>query len=278
MNHLIYPIYNGSFSVGMGNIGYDVSNIDSYSFLIVNEENDEAILVDTGFHPDYIPGVGSTATGFTESHFDQILSRHGYTARDIKTVIMTHLHWDHTGAMAKFPRARFYVQGEEMRSLVHLPVIEECSFSPSHWLPHLEQFELLEGITEIEPGVRVLFNSGHTGGHQSIEVQTAEGKIILVGDAPFDYTAMWENIPDHFWQFFRKNFGARFYWHDNVRKDISSFLISRQSLTREKPDRIRLKEMRKLGEKLFTSHDPALSRFADEGPISLLSVHRGKDK
>lgn len=270
MNHLIYPIYNGSFSVGMGDIGYDVKNINSYSFLIVSEKSDRAILVDTGFDPSYIPGVGSSSTDFSESHLEQILRRRGYRMEDINIVIMTHLHWDHTGAMAKFPQARFYVQGEELRSLVHLPVIEECSFAPSHWLPYLQQFELLEGITEIEPGIRVIFNSGHTGGHQTIEVQTAEGKILLVGDAPFDYTAMWENIPDRFWQFFRQNFGDRFYWNDNVRKEISSFLTGRQALNREKPARMRFKEIRKLGAKFFTSHDPSLSRFADDRPISLL--------
>lgn len=279
MNHLIYPIYNGSFSVGMGNIGYDVENIDSYSFLIVSEKSDRAILVDTGFDPSYIPGVGSSSTGFSEYHLEQILRRRGYRMEDINTVIMTHLHWDHTGAMAKFPQARFYVQGEELRSLVHLPVIQECSFSPSHWLPHLQQFELLEGTTKIEPGIRVIFNSGHTGGHQTIEVQTAEGKILLVGDAPFDYTAMWESIPDKFWQFFRQNLGERFYWDDKVRKSISSFLSSHQALTREKPPRMRFREIRKLGAKFFTSHDPSLSRFsADEKPISLAPESGGEDK
>ena len=278
MDHLVYPIYNGSFSVGMGNIGYDVKNIHSYSFLIVNEKTGGAILVDTGFEPGYIPGVGSSAKNYTDSHLEEILRLRGYRREDIKTIIMTHLHWDHTGAMAKFPQARFFVQGEELRSLVHLPVIEECSFSPSHWLPHLQQFELLEGTTEIEPGVGVIFNSGHTGGHQTIEVQTAEGQILLVGDAPFDYTGMWENIPQHFWEFFRDNFGEHFYWDDKVRKNISSFLNQRKALTREKPARMRFKEIKKLGAKFFTSHDPYLSRFADERPISLLSESGGEGK
>ncbi len=273
MNHLIYPIYNGSFTVKMGGGGFfpDVKNIPSYAFLIVNENTGGLILIDTGFHPDFIPGVDSTSVHFEDLHFSEVLEHWGYRTEDIKTVIMTHMHWDHTGSIAKFPRARFYVQGEELRALVRLPVNEECSFCPSHWLPHLQQFELLEGTTEIEPGLKVIFNSGHTAGHQAIEVQTAEGRIILGGDAPFNYTAMWEKIPEPYWQQFRAGYGGRFYWDDNVRKEIISHLAASNSLTRERPDRLRLDEIRSLGVKFFTSHDPALSCFADEKPISLAS-------
>ncbi len=274
MDHLIYPIYNGSFTVGMGSGGFfpDVKNIPSYAFLIVNENTGRLVLIDTGFHPGFIPGVASTSVHFEDLHFSEVLERWGYRTEEIETVIMTHMHWDHTGAIAKFPRARFYIQGEELRALVRLPVNEECSFCPSHWLPYLQQFELLEGTTEIEPGLKVIFNSGHTAGHQAIEVQTAEGKIILGGDAPFNYTSMWEKIPDHFWHLFRTGPGSRFYWEDNVRKELSRFLSASHSLSREKPDRIRLNEIRSLGVKFFTSHDPALSCFADGKPISLTSA------
>ncbi|HNX28775.1 MAG TPA: N-acyl homoserine lactonase family protein [Syntrophomonadaceae bacterium] len=273
MNHLIYPIYNGSFTVGMGNMGFfpDVKNIPSYAFLIINENNGRAILIDTGFNPANIPGVDSTSVHYNDHHFDEVLSRFGWQTEDIETVVMTHLHWDHTGAIAKFPRARICVQAEEFRSLVHLPVNEECSFCPSHWLPYLPQFELLEGSSEIEPGLKVIFNSGHTAGHQVIEVQTAEGKIILGGDAPFNYTLMWEKAPDSYWQSFRSGPGSRFYWENHVRKTISSFLTANNSLSRERPARMRLSEIRGRGEKFFTSHDPGLSCFADGRPISFKS-------
>lgn len=271
MNHLIYPIFNGSFTVGMGNMGFfpDVKNIPSYAFLIVNESSRKVFLIDTGFNPAYIPGLESTSTRHEDNHIDSVLARLGYLAEDVGTVIMTHLHWDHTGAMARFPQARFYVQAEELRSLVHLKVNEECSFCPSHWLPYLDRFELLEGSAEIEPGLKVLFTGGHTAGHQAIEVQTAKGKITLVGDAPFNYSLMWEKIPENFWQLFRTGPGSSFYWNDKVRKQISSYLISNNALTGNNPARMRFKDIRNIGQLFFTSHDPGLSSFLVDGSISI---------
>lgn len=39
---------------------------------------------------------------------------HGVAPENIKTVIMTHLHWDHAGNNGLFQNARFYVQQREL--------------------------------------------------------------------------------------------------------------------------------------------------------------------
>ena len=264
MNYLIYPIYNGSFTVGMGNTDFfpDVKNIPSYAFLIVQSNTGKAVLIDTGFSQSYIPGVGSTSVRTENNHMDTALAKLGFKAQDIETVVMTHLHWDHTGSLASFSHARIYVQAEELRSLIHLPVREECSFCPSHWLPCLKQLELLEGSSEILPGLKVLFTGGHTAGHQVIEVDTAQGKIILGGDAPFNYSLMWTRIPDQFWQLYYSGPGKHCNWDNNVRRQLKSFLMGKNALTRQSSARMRLHEVRNIGQMFFTSHDPGLSSFS----------------
>jgi N-acyl homoserine lactone hydrolase len=79
-----------------------------------------------------------------------------------------------------------------------LPLID-----PALWdLPGL-RYTLLDGDTELEPGLRLLETSGHVPGHQSVYVETASGPVILTIDAinreeelTSDLIAEWYTDPD----------------------------------------------------------------------------------
>src|SRR5580658_3659961 len=48
------------------------------------------------------------------------------------------------------------------------------------------RFELLDGDAEVLPGLSVLATPGHTVGHQSVLVQSADGRSdLLIGDAAY---------------------------------------------------------------------------------------------
>jgi N-acyl homoserine lactone hydrolase len=107
------------------------------------------------------------------------------TPADISLVINTHLHFDHCGQNAVFPHAAFYVQrAERDRSLREERVLFD-------WFGFMNaRFELLDGDTEILPGLNVITTPGHTSGHQSVLVQTGAGAEVLIGDAaytPWEY-------------------------------------------------------------------------------------------
>jgi N-acyl homoserine lactone hydrolase len=106
---------------------------------------------------------------------------------DISVVINTHLHFDHCGQNAVFPHAAFYVQRTELdRSKREEPELY-------NWFDFMNaRFELLDGDTEVLPGVSVITTPGHTPGHQSVVVLSDDGTDLLVGDAaysPRQYTA-----------------------------------------------------------------------------------------
>jgi N-acyl homoserine lactone hydrolase len=103
------------------------------------------------------------------------------TPGDIDLVINTHLHFDHCGQNAVFRHAACYVQRAELdRAKRESP--ELCD-----WFGFMDaRFELLDGDAEIVPGVSVIATPGHTSGHQSVLVQTAEGAHdVLIGDAAY---------------------------------------------------------------------------------------------
>ena len=116
---------------------------------------------------------------------------------DIGLVINTHLHFDHCGQNAVFSHAPFYVQrAERERARRESPDLYD-------WLGFMDaRFELLDGDTEILPGLRVIATPGHTVGHQCVAVETGGGPPdLLIGDAaytPRQYAASGadEELPD----------------------------------------------------------------------------------
>jgi glyoxylase-like metal-dependent hydrolase (beta-lactamase superfamily II) len=105
----------------------------------------------------------------------------GMTPGDIGLVINTHLHFDHCGQNAVFKHAAFYVQRTELdRARRESPKLAD-------WFDFMgARFELLDGDTEILPGLSVMATPGHTIGHQSVRVAAADGSTeLLIGDAAY---------------------------------------------------------------------------------------------
>ena len=44
-------------------------------------------------------------------------------------------------------------------------------------------YEVLDGETEVAPGIRIVPTPGHTAGHQSLVVEAADGTVVLAGQA-----------------------------------------------------------------------------------------------
>src|SRR5579872_5594666 len=92
------------------------------------------------------------------------------TPGDISLVVNTHLHFDHCGQNAVFPHAAFYVQRAEAERC------ERESRELWDWFGFMNaRWELLDGDTQIVPGVSVVATPGHTIGHQCVVVSGGTG-------------------------------------------------------------------------------------------------------
>jgi N-acyl homoserine lactone hydrolase len=112
-------------------------------------------------------------------HAADAMAEHDLSPADVKIVINSHLHFDHCGQNAVFKHAPFYVQRSEVeRARKSGDAIEWFDFAGA-------RFELLDGDTEIAEGVRVVATPGHTSGHQSVFVDTADGSAVMIGDAAY---------------------------------------------------------------------------------------------
>lgn len=100
----------------------------------------------------------------------------------MKMVILTHLHWDHTGGLRFFGHCPIIVLKVEYRFAFNPDSFVSAQYMQNHITFPLK-YHLLEGDGVILPGVSVIKTPGHTPGHQSIFVRLASGaSYIFPGD------------------------------------------------------------------------------------------------
>ena len=163
--------------------------VSPYPALLIRTDR-HLVLVDTG------AGSGMTTTGQLIPN----LQAEGVAPEDIDTVILTHAHPDHIGGnldregRPAFSAARYVLSRAEWDfwtsepdlSLLQMgePFQQHLIACARHNLPPLrDQLYLVEGETEIVPGVRVILAPGHTPGQVAVAVHSAGEQLLYIADA-----------------------------------------------------------------------------------------------
>jgi N-acyl homoserine lactone hydrolase len=117
---------------------------------------------------------------------DAALAELGWRRRDVDLVVNSHLHYDHAENNLAFPHAQFFVSRAEWE-FAHDPSSAQTRLYDLEWTgPDLtiEDYTLVDADHyDVLPGVRIIRTPGHTPGHQSVLVHTAEGTLCVTGDA-----------------------------------------------------------------------------------------------
>jgi N-acyl homoserine lactone hydrolase len=148
---------------------------------LVQTGDGKNILIDSGL-PEILP-EGETDFANGRDVIEQLASL-GLEPADIDTVISTHYDGDHAGRHAAFTQARYVVQ-----RVHHLDAASNPRFAAirPQWDQPMERIRLVDGDTELLPGLALIETSGHVPGHQSVLVRLPKtGAILLTIDAvPF---------------------------------------------------------------------------------------------
>lgn len=158
------------------------------------EHEDGLVLFDGGLDPDFagdpVGGYGAMAEridiDFRPEHaIEAQLERRGFAVTDVETVVVSHLHFDHAGAIKRFPHATTYVGVEEL-DYARRPE----AFSQS-WF-RAEDFDDRHGIQWSElpadhdvfgdGSVTALHLPGHTPGSLALMVRLPTRTLVLGGD------------------------------------------------------------------------------------------------
>ena len=148
---------------------------------LVQTDDGRNILIDSG-----LPEVMPEEEKDFENGQDVIaqLAGLGLKPDDIDTVISTHYDIDHAGRHAAFTKAQYVVQRAHHADAATNP---RYAANRAEWDQPVERIRLVDGDTELLPGLELIETSGHVPGHQSVLVRLPEtGAVLLTVDAvPF---------------------------------------------------------------------------------------------
>jgi N-acyl homoserine lactone hydrolase len=148
---------------------------------LVQTDDGRNILIDSGL-PEIIPEDAQEFQNGVD--VIQQLARIGIQPDDIDTVISTHYDSDHAGRHAAFTKAQYVVQRVHHADA---PTNPRYASIRSEWDQPLERIRLVDGDTELLPGLELIETSGHVLGHQSVLLRLPKtGTVLLTVDAvPF---------------------------------------------------------------------------------------------
>jgi glyoxylase-like metal-dependent hydrolase (beta-lactamase superfamily II) len=176
-------------------------------FCYVIEHPEGLMLIDTG-----IPANANAPIWFPPwmrlvqraAYFDQMtpeeeigpqLQKCGFSTKDVRWVVLTHLHQDHDGGLHHFPKAEILVAKSEWEAAIGLrgrlggylnqrwpkwlsPTLVE--FKNSAYGPFSHSHQLTK-----RGDVRLVSTPGHSAGHLSVLVEEDDHIICFAGDASY---------------------------------------------------------------------------------------------
>lgn len=129
------------------------------------------------------------------------LAAEGVRAEDVREVLLTHLHFDHTGGSTRFaqgapgsehrtivptfPRARCRTQKGNLEEEARSPIeLRKASYLPENFEPlaAADLLSLLEGDGEVYPGISVQVTGGHQRWHQIVLLRSRGETAAFLGD------------------------------------------------------------------------------------------------
>ena len=155
-----------------------------------------SFVVDTGFTAEM-----SRKRGRDFLHGpDEGLAKLGVNASEVQDVIITHLHYDHIGNFALFPKATFHLQdremafatGRNMASPVMNAAYEVEDITAMVREVYRGRVRFHNGDASVAPGLTLHHVGGHTDGLQIVRAWTRLGWMVLASDATHYYANLEE--------------------------------------------------------------------------------------
>lgn len=165
--------------------------------------------MDTGFgiqdykHPTKLITIFTASLGISGSLGETAafqVEKLGYSRADVKHIVMTHMHCDHSGGLRDFPDAKVHVHALEYEAIQHPKGLKERFYEPAHWT-HNPKWVIHEDVVakdwfgfssiRIQEGlildVRLIPLPGHSRGHCGAAIETASGWLLHCGDATYPF-------------------------------------------------------------------------------------------
>jgi glyoxylase-like metal-dependent hydrolase (beta-lactamase superfamily II) len=173
-------------------------------------ETDEGlVLIDTGYgtedvrHPHprlsrLFHALLNIRFRMEDTAIHQVRAR-GFSPRDVRHIVLTHLDFDHAGGLEDFPWARVHVMEREREAAERRRrgFVARRRYRPQQWDEVRDWrtyrgegepwfgFDSVRALDGLPPEILMIPLPGHTWGHAGVAVQTSDGWVLNAGDAYF---------------------------------------------------------------------------------------------
>tara|TARA_B100000579_G_C22828794_1_gene854731 strand:- start:1076 stop:1924 length:849 start_codon:yes stop_codon:yes gene_type:complete len=158
------------------------------------DDGENVILIETGIgdrNPEKF--IEMFAIDHSLDTLSKALSDNGYSFKDITHVIITHLHFDHSGGALyndegilkpRFPNANYYVSESNWEAAINPSPRDQASYIKTNYSLLKEEglLTLVSENTKILDGVETYTVNGHTRGQQLIKIFDSEETIVFCSD------------------------------------------------------------------------------------------------
>jgi N-acyl homoserine lactone hydrolase len=175
------------------------------------------ILVDTGFHPSVafdprqsfgtIGNMMFTVRMRPEQALHAQLRDRGFEPDDVRVVVMTHMHFDHTSGVSEFAHPTYVVNAHEWESAIgprgqlrgYRTQMFDYGFdwrTVDFERPEVDSFATFGQAIDLfgDGSLRLLSTPGHSDGHMSVLARLSGGELLITGDAAYERRAIEESI------------------------------------------------------------------------------------
>lgn len=178
------------------------------------ETNSGLVLVDTGFGLHDVANPARRLSSFflallsPDFHEEMTAVRQiehlGYSAADVRHIVLTHLDFDHAGGLDDFPYATVHMlQQERDYAMLQRTWMDRQRYRPQQWASRNRWkvyragdgdawygFDCVRELAGLPPEILLVPLAGHTFGHAGIAIRTPERWLLQAGDAYFYHREM----------------------------------------------------------------------------------------
>lgn len=155
--------------------------------------DDKKILIDTGMGKKWDDKAKNIYNIDPKLDLELALVQNGIKSEEITDVLLTHLHFDHTGGSTKFdngklvpafPNAKYFVQKMNFEWAMNPSDRDRGSYIKENFEPLVKEgvLNLVDGEIQFDDNISFRIINGHTFGQQMIKISDSSSTVLYAAD------------------------------------------------------------------------------------------------